>query len=110
DVKRPGPDSRTNKPRVWLDGMSYQSIRTKKDVDDNPKKDVGDNPKKDVKAKKDVDEHDGSLHELLDLLGGAEFSADAYTNLEAFYRRQGNASAANQVFVAMKHQERQKLW
>lgn len=45
-------------------------------------------------------------HEILNLIEKSEYSPSVYTNLEAYYRREGFEKAADEVYVAGKKKER----
>jgi len=54
------------------------------------------------------DKKDSWKH-LLELVNGSSYDANNYTNLEAFFRRQGYPSQADEVFIEHKRQERKKF-
>lgn len=83
-------------PFLHLDGMAYQYISSPT-ADNQPLQ--GSN---DLCAK--------NWQKLSDLLIKAEYSPSAYANLENFYRRHGDLDEADNVFVAQKRREREKLW
>jgi hypothetical protein len=67
-----------------MQGMTYQYVRA---VPDNERK---------------------SHEALLKIVGQADYAADVYTNLEAFFSRQGYREDADKAFIAGKRRERKE--